>query len=267
MLSDTPAGPISRAAMIRDVSPRVLAHGASSNPACEASPITPKIARLIRSVRSGSTLRPKPYAAAAKAVASDSPVSQVATKKATSTPARSAKPGHLVAAARLERFDGGKLGERHLDLVLPGEQAVLAEGVDLEAERFPGGPGDGLGLEIHRQGGSGALGEGAAQAGRDVRRQHHRERAVLEAILEEDVAEARPDHHADAVVHEGPHRHLARRPAAEVLGGDQDLRVPVAGMVQHEIGLRGAVGVEAHVVEEERPEARLARLAEEARGD
>ncbi len=60
MLSDTPAGPISSAAMIRDVSPRVVAHGASSSPACEASPITPKIARLIRSVRSGSTLRPKP---------------------------------------------------------------------------------------------------------------------------------------------------------------------------------------------------------------
>ena len=122
--------------MIRKVSPRVVAQGASSSPACEASPITPKIARLIRSVCSGSTLRPKPYAAAAKAVASDSPVSQVVVKNARSTPVRSAKPGQLDAAARLERFDRRQPGERHPDLVLAGQERLLAEGVDLEAMRW-----------------------------------------------------------------------------------------------------------------------------------
>src|SRR5574339_258055 len=198
MLRETPAGPISSAATIRAVSPRVVAQGASSSPACEASPIAPKMARLTRSVRSGSTARPKPYAAAAKATASDSPVSQVTTKKAMRTAERSAKPGHLVAAARLEGLDSREPGERHLDLVLSAEQALLAKGVDLEADRLPAGTGDGLRRQIHGEGGPGALVERPPQPGRHVGRQYHREGAVLEAVLEEDVAEAGADHHPDA---------------------------------------------------------------------
>src|SRR5690349_18362141 len=187
MLRKTPEGAMSSAAMIRGVVPRVTAHGASSRPACEASPITPKMARLIRSVRSGSDMRPKPYAAVAKAAASDRPVSQVSTKNTASTPGRSAKPGHLDATARLEGLDGGPLLEGQRQLVPSREQPVLAERVHLEPDRRAVGPRDRLGLQVHRQRGARPLREPAAQAGRGLGRHHHRERAVLEAVLEEDV--------------------------------------------------------------------------------
>jgi hypothetical protein len=43
MLTNTPDGPIKSAAMIRGVGPRDTAQGASSSPACDPSPIAPKM--------------------------------------------------------------------------------------------------------------------------------------------------------------------------------------------------------------------------------
>src|SRR4029077_7213330 len=165
----------------------VTAQGASSRPACEASPIAPKMARLIRSVRSGSDMRPKPYAAVAKAAASDSPVSQVSTKNAVRTPARSAKPGHLDEAARLEGLDGRQVLERQRQLVPTGQQAVLAEGVHLEPDRRRGGARDRLRLQGHRQRGPRSRRGPAPEGRRGLARDHDGEQAVLEAVLEEDV--------------------------------------------------------------------------------
>ena len=54
-------------------------------------------------------------------------------------------------------------------------------------------------------------------------RQRDRQDAVLEAVVVEDVGEARRDHAADAEVEQRPGRVLARRAAAEVLAGDEDL--------------------------------------------
>src|SRR5689334_12466723 len=271
MLRKTPDGAISSAARMRGADPRLTAQGASSRPAWEASPITPKMARLIRSVRSGSDMRPNPYAALAKAAASDSPVIHVSRKKRTNTPERSAKPGHLHAAARLEGFDGGHLLEGQRQLVPAGEEPVLAEPVDLEADRGADGGavrrGDGLRLQVHRQPRAGPCGERLPQCGRGLRRYHDRQRTVLEAVLEEDVAEARADHDPDAVIEQRPHRHLPRGAAAEVLGGHQDARVTVAGPVQHEVRPLRAAFVETHVVEEHRAEAALARPPQEARRD
>src|SRR5258707_3097964 len=267
MLRKIPDGAISRAAMIRGVDPRVTAQGASSRPVCETSPITPKMARLIRSVRSGSAMRPKPYADIAKAAASDRPVSQVSTKNTASTPGRSAKPGHLDAAARLEGLDRRKLLEGQGQLVRACEQPVLAKGVHLEPDRRAVGSGDRLGLEVHRQAGPGPRRERVPQPARGLARHHDGERTVLEAVLEEDVAEARPDHHPDAVIQEGPHRHLARGAAAEVLRGHQDPGLAIRGAVQHEVGPLPAVRAEAHVVEQKRAEAALAGPPQEARRD
>src|ERR1700736_5830411 len=153
MLRKMPDGAMSSAAMIRGVDPRVTAQGASSRPACETSPITPKMARLIRSVRSGSDMRPKPDAEVAKAAASDRPVSRVSTKNTTSTPGRSAKPGHLDAAARLEGLDGRQLLEGQRQLVPAGEQPVLAEGFHLEPDRWAVGSRAPLGPPGPRQAG------------------------------------------------------------------------------------------------------------------
>ena len=54
-------------------------------------------------------------------------------------------------------------------------------------------------------------------------RQHDRQDAVLEAVVEEDVGEAGRDDAADAEVLQRPGRVLARRAAAEIVAGDQDL--------------------------------------------
>ena len=48
------------------------------------------------------------------------------------------------------------------------------------------------------------------------------EHAVLEAVVEEDVREARGDEGLDAEVRDAPGRVLARGPAAEVVPADHD---------------------------------------------
>src|SRR3546814_20013317 len=59
------------------------------------------------------------------------------------------------------------------------------------------------------------------------------------------------DHAADAVVEQGPGGMLARRAAAEIVAGDQDLRALVLRLVHEEFRHRGAV-------------RRLAQLEEQA---
>jgi hypothetical protein len=102
----------------------------------------------------------------------------------------------------------------------------------------------------------------------DIAGQDHRQQTVLEAVLVKNVTQARRDHRADAVGAERPHRRLARRAAAEVLSGHDDLRTAKPRPVQNELRLLRAVGVKAHVVEEK---ARVLRyvtvLAQEARGN
>ena len=73
--------------------------------------------------------------------------------------------------------------------------------------------------------------------GRDL----HRQDAVLEAVVVENVAERGRDHAGDAEILERPGRVLARGAAAEIVVGDQDLRLAVGRLVEHEIGILAAV--------------------------
>jgi hypothetical protein len=52
-----------------------------------------------------------------------------------------------------------------------------------------------------------------------------RQNAVLEAVVVEDVGEAGGDHAADAEIEQRPGRVLARGAAAEIVAGDEDLRI------------------------------------------
>src|SRR5262245_7241005 len=57
----------------------------------------------------------------------------------------------------------------------------------------------------------------------------------LEAVVPEDVGEARGDDGTKAVVLEGPHRVLTRGARPEVRARDEDLRLPEAVLVEHEV--------------------------------
>ena len=78
------------------------------------------------------------------------------------------------------------------------------------------------------------------QRGRPSFGQHDRQQAVLEAVVEEDVGEARRDDRAESRTAERPGRVLARGAAAEVLAREQDRGAPVARLVQHEVRVGGA---------------------------
>ena len=59
--------------------------------------------------------------------------------------------------------------------------------------------------------------------------------AVLEAVVVEDVGEVGRDHAAYAEIQQRPGRVLTRRAAAEILMRDQDFRVAVRLLVEHEL--------------------------------
>src|SRR5262245_40636867 len=57
-------------------------------------------------------------------------------------------PGPRLAVTRLEAVDGGRLLQRQADVVEPVQQAMLAEGIDVEADEPAVGAGDLLLLQI-----------------------------------------------------------------------------------------------------------------------
>ena len=59
---------------------------------------------------------------------------------------------------------------------------------------------------------------------------------------------------ADAEIEQRPGRVLARRAAAEIVAGDENLGVRVGGLVEHEVGIGRAVVVVAHLREQARAE-------------
>src|SRR5262249_8987236 len=63
-----------------------------------------------------------------------------------------------------------------------------------------------------------------------------RQQADLEAVVTEDVGEARRDDRLEPVVIERPHRVLARGARPEVRARHQDFRVAKAILVEHEVG-------------------------------
>ena len=129
---------------------------------------------------------------------------------------------------------------------------MLAERVDLEAQHLVADrPVDLLLLEVDGEGR--VLGRRSPRVCSSVDlllRKNNRQDAVLEAVVEEDVGEGGRDHAADAEIQQRPGRVLARGAAAEVLAGDQDLRVAVGLAVEHELRPLAAVVVEAQRLEQ-----------------
>src|SRR6478736_4297703 len=145
-------------------------------------------------------------------------------------------PGELRLAPGLEGADLVRMAQREADLVETVHQAVLAERVDVEAHRLRAVDGrDGLAFQIDDQPESRERRRFVEQLVDLVLAQHYRQKAVLEAVVEENVGERRRDHAAEARVHQRPGRVLARGAAAEVLAREQDARALVLRPVQHEL--------------------------------
>src|ERR1700745_1483235 len=140
--------------------------------------------------------------------------------------------------------------EREVELVDAAQEAFLAEGVDVEGMARTVRADHRLRREIDLHARAQLRFEGAAQRRRRLDRKGDRQEAVLEAVLVEDVAEARRDDGAETVIPERIDRMLARGAAAEILIVPQDARVTISQPVQHEVGLLAPAILKAEIVEE-----------------
>jgi hypothetical protein len=96
------------------------------------------------------------------------------------------------------------------------------------------------------------LGESDVFAQRLAKRlgQADQQQAVLAGIARKYVAEAGRDDASDAEIGQRPDRMLARRSAAEIAVGDEDLRLSARRLVKHEIAALAAVLVETEHLEQ-----------------
>jgi predicted extracellular nuclease len=142
-------------------------------------------------------------------------------------------PGTSPPVFGLERGDVGLAPARESDLVEALEERLPPHGVHVERDLAPARCRDHLALEV--DGEEPSLPRLGGERSDLPHREHDGQNRVLEAVLEEDVAEARCH---DAAVAEGlhrPHGGLARAAAAEVLSREQQRRVAVLGAVQHAV--------------------------------
>ncbi|CDX62803.1 hypothetical protein MPL3365_80005 [Mesorhizobium plurifarium] len=127
---------------------------------------------------------------------------------------------------------------------------MALEVVEVEFDHAAVRPADFLGFQIDRQRRVGAARGVVHQLVEVFRADGDRQDAVLEAVVVEDVGERGRDHAADAEVEQRPGRVLAARAAAEIVAGDQDLRLAVGRLVEHEIRVLRTVLVVAHLGEQ-----------------
>src|SRR6185312_9488068 len=156
--------------------------------------------------------------------------------------------------------------QRLADVVETVQQQVLAERVDIEVDFLAVRPHHHLARQIDGEAGVAAELGVVDQLVADRPRQPDRQDAVLEAVVVEDVGEVRRDDAADAEIQQRPRRVLTRAAAAEVLVRDDDLRLAVWLLVEHEIGAFVAVVVVAQRVEQVHAEAGTLDGLEEAGG-
>ena len=158
------------------------------------------------------------------------------------------------------------------DFIQPIEQCFAARRVHRKGNRFAGGGGDHLGVQVGFELVSGLRGDLVEQAVHRAFGQLDGQQSVLDAVLRKDVGEAGSNQHADAVSPQRPRRMFAAGAAAEIAAREQDRCTGVARQVQDKVWIRasrlqihaGFAQVDiAQAVEEVRAKARaLDRLHE-----
>src|SRR5690606_11216480 len=145
--------------------------------------------------------------------------------------AESVYPGPAQCILPLEIVDPRLVLERLRDGVEALEQGFAPTRGDLEADLPATGSRHDTMLQVHPHarsgGGSCVLGKGFYVGAR----QAYGKQAVLEAVVEEDVAEAGRDHAAHTHGQQCPDRAFARAAAAEVGAREQDLRMAAGRLV------------------------------------
>src|SRR5688572_18824406 len=119
-------------------------------------------------------------------------------------------PGLALAMFCFERFDFLRVNQREPDLVQPVQHAILGERIDVELETFPTRRGYGLLLEVHRQLVAFFPMHFAKQAIDDLLVEPDHQQAVLEAVVVENVGEARRNYRLEARLQQCPRGVLAR---------------------------------------------------------
>jgi len=136
-------------------------------------------------------------------------------------------------------------------------QALFAVGVDVKIKLLTIGQGDSL---------RGQVDEDARFRGFLCQRQQHVHRgfgqgdgqqAIFEGVVVENIGKRGTNDRTEAVVGQGPNRMLTAGAAAKILARDEDLRIRVVGLIQHEIRVGAAVRQIAPSREQARAHARF----------
>ena len=128
------------------------------------------------------------------------------------------------------------------ELVHPLEQAGAGEGVDGERHRGAARQREGLRGQVDGHLGVGPRGQLREERGVGAGVDGHRQQAVLQGVVLEDVGEGGADHRPEAEAGERPGGVLAGGAAAEVVAGQQHLGALRARWLSTNSGLGRAVG-------------------------
>src|SRR3979409_1742687 len=155
------------------------------------------------------------------------------------------EPSRFPPVARLERLDHIEEFGGQRNIVEPVEQASSAQRMNAEGMLAARAVDPALPFQIHRDLGA-DLGMQLRPYGRACFGvEHDRYDTVLEAVVEEDVAEARRDDRPDPEHRNRIDGALARGAAAEIPLRDKNSGAPIARLIENEIGLLGTIGIEA----------------------
>src|SRR5262245_47274482 len=80
--------------------------------------------------------------------------------------------------------------------------------------------------------------------------QRQRQHAILEAVIKEDVGEARRDDAAESIIQQRPRRVFSGRPAAEIVARQQDRSALVAWLIEEEASVASSISAVAPIGEQ-----------------
>src|ERR1035437_342426 len=147
------------------------------------------------------------------------------------------------------------MAKRKTNVIETFKETAPREGIDVKVERKAGAVVDRALLQIDRELIAGMVCGPGANLIDIFLRGSDGQHAAVATVAGEDVGEGRRNHNPEAEVFDCPWSVLTRGTAAEVLPGHKNRCSLVAGLIEHELGPRLAIAVEAPIEEQKRTEA------------